>query len=280
MVSISDSVSAVAGRPARGSLSGWGVGQGRVPGPLAQPVASWPAVSCGGDGPAPRQALCSAARLGLLPDQPALGLSLGWFSPSLPLCPVPAQPSAASPPACLRSSRHPDPQECHHGVKENDRPPRAAALPPASCRLAAESPLPQEPVPISCPLALTPVINIGEGSAGSTHNSEAGWVSLSPPLHPPSQTVSTTLLDPGVWCPHPPPVLGGVEITLLVGCLWHPPCSLRPGPGGESPLFNDWVCLPPPHSLSALQILLPQPLLPCLGNFRPQPNFPSSARPA
>lgn len=63
------------------------------------PSLSWPAVSCGGDGPAPRQALCSAARLGLLPDQPALGLSLGWFSPSLPLCPVPAQPSAASPPA-------------------------------------------------------------------------------------------------------------------------------------------------------------------------------------
>lgn len=196
VVSISDSVSAVAGRPARGSLSGWGVGQGRVPGPLAQPVASWPAVSCGGGGPAPRQALCSAARLGLLPDQPALGLSLGWFSPSLPLCPVPAQPSAASPPAFVLPGIL-TPRSAIMGSR------RMTALPPASCRLAAESPLPQEPVPISCPLALTPVINIGEGSAGSTHNSEAGWVSLSPPLHPPSQTASTTLLGPGVWCPPP-----------------------------------------------------------------------------
>lgn len=197
MVSISDSLSAVAGRPARGSLSSWGVGQGRVPGPLAQPVASWPAVSCGG-GPAPRQALCSAARLGLLPDQPALGLSLGF-----PLC-AQCLRSPVPPPACLRSSRHPDPQECHHGVKENDRPPWAAALQPTSCRLAAESPLPQEPVPISCPLALTPDINIGEGSAGSRHNSEAGWVSLTPPLRPRSQTASTTLLVPEVGCPPPP----------------------------------------------------------------------------
>lgn len=55
-----------------------------------------------------------------------------------------------------------------------------ATAPAASCRLAAESPLPQEPAPISCPLTLSPVINIGDGSAGSRHSSEAGPI---PCLH-------------------------------------------------------------------------------------------------
>ncbi|XP_035292671.1 uncharacterized protein LOC100761504 isoform X1 [Cricetulus griseus] len=71
---------------------------------------------------------------------------------------VPAPPGAASLPTLF-------PASCPPGVpswgQENDRSPQAASLPPpASRRLDAESPLPQEPAPISCPLALSPVINI------------------------------------------------------------------------------------------------------------------------
>lgn len=278
MVSISDSVSAVAGRPARGSLSGWGVGQGRVPGPLAQPVASWPAVSCGGGGPAPRQALCSAARLGLLPDQPALGLSLGWFSPSLSLCPVPAQPSAASPPAFGLPGIL-TPRSAIMGSRRMTGPLglQPCRLPPAGWPLSHRFHRSRFRFPAPLP-SLPSLILVRVQLAQCTTAKQAG----SPCLH--LCTLLAKLRPPPFWAQGfgapLPPVLGGVGITLLEGCLWHPPCSLRPGPGGESPLFNDWVCLPPPHSLRALQILLPQPLLPCLGNFRPQPNFPSSARPA
>lgn len=182
----------------RGGPSAAGTaGRGGCLVPWPGPSPSWPAVSCGGC-PAPRQALCSPARLGLFPDQPALSLKLG-FSPLLPLCPVPPRARAARcrlvpPPACALPGIL-TPRSATAGSGESPVPSLAAA-PAASCRLAAESPLPQEPAPISCPLALSPVINIGDGSAGSRHSSEAGPI---PCLHlctllPSSPAASATLL--------------------------------------------------------------------------------------
>lgn len=158
-----------------GPLSRWGGGQGRVPGPLARPRSPVLASSFLQRPPSPASGALFCCPPGPPPRPTCFGFE-PWFSPLLPLCPVPAPPGAASLPTLFPASWPP-------GVpswgQENDRSPQAASLPPpASRRLAAESPLPQEPAPISCPLALSPVINIGDGSSGSRHSSsEAGLVS-------------------------------------------------------------------------------------------------------
>lgn len=165
MALISDSLSVSRGRPARGSGAGAAGGpSARSPGLAVRFL--WRR------GPAPRQALCSPARLGRLPGPTCLQLEarLALFFlfkgvGSSPPCTVPARPSL---PVCAVPGIL-TPGEPSPGLKEQPRPLGplpAAGLPPPSRRLAAESPLPQEPAPISCPLTLSPVISTGEDSAG------------------------------------------------------------------------------------------------------------------
>lgn len=211
-----------AGRSARGSPSGWDGGQGRVPGPLAWPVL-FLASSFLQRRPSPASGALFSCPPGPPPNQPALSLRLSFPHCSLcARCPrYPVPPRATS---RLRSSRHPDPLGVPSRGQESSQSP-LATTPPASCRLAAESPLPQEPAPISCPLALSPIINIGDGSAGSRHCSEAG---LSP------ASISEPSFQPNCLC-HPsglrdlvaPSICAGWCGHHILGCRWHPPCSHR-----------------------------------------------------
>lgn len=246
-----------------------------MPCPLAQPVPSWPAVSCGG-GPAPRQALCSVARLGLLPDQPALGLSLGF-----PLCSPCAQCLRRPvPPPCLRSSRHPDPPGVPSWGQENDRSPRAGALPPPAgwplshcfhrSRLRFPAPLP------SPPSLILVTVQLAQGRAAK----RAG-----PPLHLcalPAQQPLPPFWAQGLGASPPPSTCAGWggnhafgRLSMARSLPAHSGWVLR----GESPLFNGWVCLL--ITVSALSRYC-RPKLHCLawevsGLIR---AFPSSPRPA
>lgn len=168
----------------------------------------------------------------------------------------PVPPRAAS---CLRSSRHPDPQECHRGVRR------------ASSPLWLQPPPPPAGWPLShrfhrsrlrFPAPLPSLINIGDGSAGSRHSSEAGPV---PCLHlctlfPPELRRSPSGLRGLVTLIHLCWV--GWELCFLVGCRWPPPCSPRlcgespPGWLGVSLPYNlglpsalSMCCCPNPHCL-------------------------------
>ena len=163
-------------------------------------------------------------------------------------------PSARVPlPPRLRGSRHLDPRRAVLGSNEQPRPlgPLPAARPPAR-RLAAESPLPQEPAPISCPLALSPVINIGDGSAGG----EARPALHFPPPLLQARCPSTLLQGP----PHPPPPsfpsrLPGWPRRLHGRPATHPPIPTRPG---GSPC---WPLPSPAPTLWVLQLGAPGPWL-------------------
>lgn len=135
-----------AGGPERG-VRGRGPGQGRRP--LWGALFSRPPARAASQArPARRQ---PEARLGLL--------SGSAFFPSLSEGGVRGACRAQcprAPPSRLRGSRHLDPRRALVGSKEQPRPlgPFRRPRPPAH-RLAAESPLPQEPAPISCPLSLS-----------------------------------------------------------------------------------------------------------------------------
>lgn len=238
VVSISDSLSAVAGRSARGSLSGWDGGQGRVSGPLAWPV---PVLASSFLRRLPSPA--SGALFSCPPGPPPRPTCFEFetrFSPLLPLCSVPparspVPPSAAS---CLRSSRYPDPQECHRGVRRAPSPHWLQPPPPPAgwplshrfqgSRLRFPAPLP------SLPSLILVTVQLAQGTAAKRALSPA---STSAPSFQPS-CLGHPSGHRGLVAPIP--VLGGVGIMLLVGCRWplpaHPDCV-------GSPLFDGWVCL-------------------------------------
>lgn len=137
MALISDSLSVSQGWPARGS------GAGAAGGPSAQSPGLavrflWRR------GPAPRQALCSSARLGRLPGPTCLQLEarLALFFLFKGEGEQPAMPSARAPlPPRLRGSRHLDPRRAVPGLKEQPRVPSGRSPPPASPHPPAGWPL-------------------------------------------------------------------------------------------------------------------------------------------